>query len=54
MSFNTAKITFGDSIKIGSDSAPLKVVEYINLRCLDSKEYEEDVSPFLNPYIENG
>lgn len=54
MSFNLEEITYGDSLKIGSDHAPLKVVEYINLRCPDSKNYEENIAPFLNAYIKNG
>lgn len=54
MSFNYSGITHTDSIKIGSDDAPLKIVEYINLRCPDSKNYEENVAPFLNVYIKNG
>jgi protein-disulfide isomerase len=54
MSFNYSEITHADSIKIGSDDAPLKIVEYINLRCPDSKNYEENVAPFLNAYIKNG
>ncbi len=43
-----------NSIKIGSDEAPLKVIEYINLRCPDSKEYEEEVVPYLDTYIQEG
>lgn len=54
VSFNDSNITDKDAIKIGSDDAPLKIVEYINLRCPDSKAYEENVAPFLNNYIENG
>lgn len=54
MSFNYSEISDDFAIKIGSDDAPLKVVEYINLRCPDSKAYEENVAPFLNNYIENG
>lgn len=54
MSFNISEITHEDSIKIGSDEAPLKIVEYINLRCPDSKNYEENVAPFLTEYINNG
>lgn len=42
------------SIKIGSDEAPLKVIEYINLRCPDSKEYEEKIAPYLDRYIQEG
>ena len=54
MSFNYSKITYDDAIKIGSDDAPLKVVEYINLRCPDSKNYEDHVVSYLDEYIKNG
>ena len=54
MSFDYSKITEYDSIKIGSDDAPLKIVEYINLRCPDSKNYEENVAPWLDEYIQSG
>lgn len=54
MSFNYSKIIHDDSIKVGSDDAPLKIVEYINLRCPDSKNYEEKIAPFLDAYIKNG
>lgn len=54
MSFDFSQITYDDAIKIGSDDAPLKIVEYINLRCPDSKKYEEEVIPYLNHYIEEG
>lgn len=54
MSFNIKKITHGDSLKVGSDDAPLKIVEYINLRCPYSKKYEETVAPSLNEFIETG
>src|SRR5690625_1447296 len=54
MSFNYSEITHADSIKIVSDDAPLKIVEYINLLCPDSINYEDNVAPFLNAYIKNG
>jgi len=54
MSFNIDEITHEDSIKLGSDDAPLKVVEYINLRCPDSKNYEENVAKYLDAYVKNG
>lgn len=54
MTFNFSEITHDDSLKIGSDDAPLKIVEYINLRCPDSRNYEENVAPFLKEYIKNG
>jgi len=54
MSFNLDEITHEDSIKLGSDEAPVKVAEYINLRCPYSKEYEETIASSLNEYIEAG
>lgn len=51
MAFDYSKITYNDSIKVGSDDAPLKIVEYINLRCPDSKHYEEKIVPHLFEYI---
>lgn len=54
MSFNYSSINVQNSIKIGPDDAPVKVVEYINLRCPDSKAYEEDIAPYLTPYIQEG
>lgn len=54
MSFELENITHQDSLKIGSDDATLKVIEYINLRCPDSKNYEENIAPYLDPYIEDG
>jgi len=54
MSFNIDEITHEDSIKLGSDDAPLKVVEYINLRCPDSKNYEKNVATYLDAYVKNG
>ena len=54
MTFNYSEINFNNSIKIGSDTAPIKVVEYINLRCPDSKNYEENIASYLNPHIQEG
>lgn len=54
MSFNYSKITYKDALKIGSDDAPVKVVEYVNLRCPFSKKYEENVVPSLDQYIKDG
>lgn len=54
MTFNISKITHKDSLKIGSNDAPLKIVEYVNLRCPYSKKFEEEVAPSLNEYIKNG
>jgi len=54
MSFNLDEMTYEDSITLGADDAPVKVVEYINLRCPYSKEYEETIASSLNEYIDAG
>lgn len=54
MNFDYSKMTYEDSLKIGADDAPVKVVEYINLRCPDSKNYEENVTPYLKDLIAEG
>lgn len=54
MALDYSKVTFEDSVKVGSDDAPLKIVEYINLRCPDSKHYEEEIAPYLFDYIVDG
>lgn len=54
MPFHYGKIKLDNSIKVGLDSAPIKVVEYINLRCPDSRDYELKVAPYLESYIEEG
>lgn len=54
MSFNYSEIKLGNSIKVGNDSAPIKIIEYINLRCPDSRDYEINVVPYLESYIKEG
>lgn len=54
MSFNYSEITYDDALKLGSDDAPVKVIEYVNLRCPFSKKYEENVAPVLDEYIKDG
>ncbi|MDO4680082.1 MAG: thioredoxin domain-containing protein [Aerococcus sp.] len=40
------------SVQVGVADAPVQIVEYINLRCPDSKHYEEEVASLLKSYIE--
>lgn len=54
MPFNYSEITSDNSIKVGSDLAPIRIVEYINLRCPDSRDYEINVVPYLESYIKEG
>lgn len=54
MIFHTEKITLNDSIRYGSDDAPVKIIEYINLCCPDSLAYEQSIAPFLEDFIKKG
>lgn len=54
MSFNYSEITYNDALKLGSDDASVKVIEYVNLRCPFSKKYEENIVPSLDQYIKDG
>lgn len=54
MSFQYDAINHDNSIKVGQDDAPIKVIEYINLRCPDSRDYEVNLVPYLDELIESG
>ena len=52
MTFQTDKITYQDAIKLGKDTAKVKVVEYYNLACPDALNYQEQFAFFLDPLIQ--
>lgn len=52
--FDTSKITYQDAIKVGEDTAKVKIVEYINLACPDALIYQETFAPFLAPLVATG
>ena len=54
MTFQTDKITYQDAIKLGKDTAKVKVVEYYNLACPDALNYQEQFAYFLDPLIQTG
>ena len=54
MTFQTDKITYQDAIKLGKDTAKVKVVEYYNLACPDALNYQEQFAFFLDPLIRTG
>lgn len=54
MTFDTDKITYQDAVKLGEDTAKVKVVEYTNLACPDALAYQETFSSFLDPLVKTG
>lgn len=54
MTFQTDRITYQDAIKIGQDTAKVKIVEYSNLACPDALVYQETFAPFLAPLVKAG
>lgn len=52
--FATEKITYQDAIKVGDDTAKVKIVEYINLACPDALIYQETYASFLAPLVATG
>ena len=54
MPFQTEKLTLDNGIKIGSNKAPIKVIEFVNWRCPDARNYQLDIAMSLNKYIEQG
>lgn len=54
MAFQTDKITYQDAIKLGKDTARVKIVEYYNLACPDALNYQEQFAFFLDPLVQTG
>ncbi|MEY8371834.1 thioredoxin domain-containing protein [Aerococcaceae bacterium 50-4] len=54
MTFQIDKITYQDAIKLGEDTAKVKVVEYYNLACPDALDYQEHFAFFLDPLVKTG
>lgn len=54
MTFQIDKITYQDAIKLGKDTAKVKIVEYYNLACPDALNYQEQFAFFLDPLIKTG
>ena len=50
----TDKVNTTHGIKIGSDDAPVKVIEFINLKCPYCKMWYEDSKDVLNEYVSAG
>ncbi|MCC5895252.1 MAG: DsbA family protein [Alkalibacterium sp.] len=51
---NADAITTEEGIHIGSKSAPIKVIEFLNLKCPYCKEWWEKSSPVLDKYVDDG
>lgn len=54
MAFNLDEIRYTDCLKVGSDNAPVKIVEYLSLRCPDARHYVTEVVPHLAEAIGAG
>ncbi|GEK89022.1 Thioredoxin [Alkalibacterium putridalgicola] len=48
---NSKNVTTKGGLLIGDDKAPVKIVEFINLRCPYSKEWWENSLPLLDKYV---
>lgn len=48
------KVTTEGGWHFGDSNAPIKVVEFINLRCPYCKKWWEKAAKILDPYVENG
>ncbi|MCC5890302.1 MAG: DsbA family protein [Alkalibacterium sp.] len=50
---NTDAITTEGGLHLGNKDAPVKVVEFLNLRCPFSREWWENGGPVLDKYVED-
>lgn len=49
-----SKVTTKDGLIIGNDAAPIKIVEFMNVRCPFCKKWFEESFDLLNSYVEKG
>lgn len=54
MGIELTQVTTDNGWKIGRDDAPIKVIEYVNLRCPDCKESWELLQAYWQPLLEDG
>ncbi|MEI5993074.1 DsbA family protein [Candidatus Enterococcus mansonii] len=51
---DATKVTTKNGLMIGEDSAPVKIVEFMNVRCPYCKKWFEESFDLLNKYVEEG
>ncbi|WP_429949137.1 hypothetical protein IGJ55_002313 [Enterococcus sp. AZ170] len=51
---DATKVTTKNGLAIGKDSAPVKMVEFMNVRCPYCKKWFEESFDFLNEYVKQG
>ncbi|MEG0550633.1 MAG: thioredoxin domain-containing protein [Vagococcus sp.] len=51
---DVTKINPTTGIKIGDDKAPIKVIEFVNLRCPFCRLWSDEKDTFLQQYVEEG
>jgi len=52
--FDTSKIDLKTGLLLGKNNAPVKVVEFINLRCPHCKEWWNQADDLLTSYVKEG
>lgn len=51
---NAAKVDIKTGLRVGADSAPVKIIEFMNVRCPFCKKWFEESYDVLNNYVEAG
>lgn len=51
---DATKVTTENGLTIGKDAAPIKIVEFMNVRCPYCKKWFEDSFELLNDYVHEG
>ncbi len=51
---DVTKINLETGIKIGNDNAPIKIVEFVNLRCPYCRQWSDEKNDLLQDYVNAG
>ncbi|MBO0440408.1 thioredoxin domain-containing protein [Candidatus Enterococcus ikei] len=51
---DATKVTTSNGLAVGKDSAPIKMVEFMNVRCPYCKKWFEESFDLLNDYVKEG
>lgn len=53
-SIKVSEVTIEGGIHFGNENAPVKIVEFLNLKCPFCKQWWENATPLLDSYVEAG
>ncbi|MFJ1627787.1 thioredoxin domain-containing protein [Marinilactibacillus psychrotolerans] len=53
-SINASEVTTEGGIHLGKGSAPVKIVEFLNLKCPFCRQWWKNATPLLDSYVEEG